>query len=197
MKFFHEAGNKSVGPVVYQGGRAASIFATALIVIMTMTLSSCASLFGPKHFVPEEASAREQMRVAERQLENARTTFDPELRIVELEKGVAAFRAVVERFPNDRQFTPLAHYYWALLTQQMEHHRRAERIYRDVLRLYPDDQVVNASALFGLGETYEQLGRGAQSSETYRELIEVYGNSDNSTIRDLVAIARTRRGRVL
>lgn len=198
LQFF---GNQSTGRVVHigegRGTRAATPFLMVGLLLMTLTLSSCASLFGPRHAVPEEATAREQMRVAERQLEAARTTFDPDMRQEELEKAVAAFRAVVERFPNDSNFTPLAHYYWAMLSQEKGNSRRAERLYREVLRRYPNDDVVNASALFGLAETYEQLGRGRDSQETYRELVEVYANSDDPIIQDLVQIARVRRGRVL
>ncbi|MCC5876947.1 MAG: tetratricopeptide repeat protein [Candidatus Sumerlaeia bacterium] len=195
-------GNQSARQIVHTGegrGIRAGItpLITGILLLMVLSTSSCTSIFGPKHAVPEEATARDQMRIAERQLEATRTTFDPDMREEELEKAVAAFRAVVERFPNDSNFTPLAHYYWALLTQQQGRYRSAERLYREVLRRYPNDDVVNASSLFGLAETYEQLGRGRDSQETYRELVEVYANSDDPVIQDLVQIARVRRGRVL
>lgn len=184
-----------------EGGRAGRPFRCAagwgMLLVMVALLGSCASWFAPRHAVPEEATAREQMRIAERQLENARTTFDPDMRTEELEKAVAAFRAVVERFPDDRNFTPLAHYYWAMLTQDLGEYRRAERLYRETLRKYPNDEVVNASALFGLAETYERLGRGRDAQDTYRELVEIYANSSDPIIQDLVSIARVRRGRVL
>lgn len=178
-------------------GRLQVFGMAALLLVGGLLLASCASLFGPRYIVPEEPSAREQMRIAERQLSDARTTFDEDLRREETRKAIAAFRAVVERFPRDTDFTPLAHYYWASLSQEIGEYRRAERVYRDALRLYPNDDVVNAFSLFGLAETLQELNRRQESLDTYRELIDVYAQSDDPQIRQRVQVARSRAGRVM
>lgn len=194
----HQISGNQIGAVdVFTGRGHGRMTATALIFLGGFLLASCATLFGPSHIVPEEPTAREQMRVADRQLTTVRATFDEDLRREETRKAIAAFRAVVERFPKDTEFTPLAHYYWARLSQEIEEHRRAERIYRDVLRLYPNDDVVNAFSLFGLAEALQELDRRQESLDTYRELVDVYAQSDDPNIRERVAVARNRAGRVM
>jgi tetratricopeptide (TPR) repeat protein len=154
--------------------------------------TGCSWLTGPTFIVPDEATAREQMEVAQRQLSDARQTFDEELRKEEIRKAIAACQKVVDRFPNDRRFTPVAHLFVASLYQELGEHRRAERVYRQVLKLYPEDAEVNSGALFGLAETLEKLGKAEESKETYRELVDLYGQSNQRTIRERVEVARLR-----
>jgi TolA-binding protein len=60
------------------------------------------------------------------------------------------------------------------------------------LKLYPEDAEVNSGALFGLAETLEKLGKAEESKETYRELVDLYGQSNQRTIRERVEVARLR-----
>lgn len=161
-------------------------------------LTGCATLFGgEKYVVPDQQTASEQARVAQAQLGLSRRTGDPELREEEMRKAIAGFQKVVERFPDDRTFTPPAHLLVADLYAELKEYRRAEATYREVMARYGDIQDVHASALYGLGRTLTDRGMRREGKEAFAQLIDTYGRSDNSAIRTMVRNAKRRYDEIL
>ncbi len=181
-------------------GRKAARGAAALVVLAGLLANSgCASrcnrLFGgPDIVVPEYPTAEEQARSAERQYEVARQSVDEDARMDEFEEAVAALQAVIERFPNDRVYTPPAHALLGEAYLELQCHGNAERTFRTVIEEYPDIADVHAPALYGLAQSLKAQGRTREEKDVLRQLIDIYETSDQQTIRSVVRLARINYG---
>lgn len=161
-----------------------------LFVIATFSTLGCFQK--DPYVVPEVTTAREQAEIAREQVVRAGQTIDPDIREEERDKAIAALKSVVERFPDDREYTPAAHVTMGDLLQEMDRYHEAEKIYRNVIAKYPEIDDVNAQALYGLALSLEELERPAQSKQVLRQLIDSHEDSTNPIIKSLVNRARAR-----
>lgn len=150
---------------------------------------------GPQYLVPEVNTAREQFEVAERQRRGAQGVFDKSARALEMEKAILAYRAVETRFPSDETYTPVAALLIGNLHQELEQHDKATRQYSQVLQRYPNDDGVRISALYGMGESLDQLSRASEAQNYYKLLIDEYSGTADPEMRRMVeqAIGRYRQ----
>jgi tetratricopeptide (TPR) repeat protein len=167
-----------------------------MIVVLAGILPGC-SIFRKGPVVPEMMTASEQARVADDQLRLAQRTPDEDARRKELKKASAAFQQVVTRFPDDTTYTPAAYLILGDIHYRLEDYKNAERYYRTVVREYPNIADVHAGALYGLGETLTAAGNGRAGKEYYRQMLDIYAETDNPLIRERMAIAKRRYDQVL
>lgn len=178
--------SRGEGATVNPMARIAGI--AALLCCLTVFTAGC-TLFKQGPVVPEYPTAREQAQNAMRQYQWASRTVDQNFRREEYVKAAAALQETVTRFPKDRVYTPAAHSLLAQTHAEMGEHRKAERVYREVLELYPEVEDVNATSLLGLARSL-RAQRKYQAEKNYlRQLIDSYEESANPAIRDLVRIA--------
>ena len=168
--------------------------AACLLLPLSLSLASGCRLFNKSSdiVVPEMDTAREQADVARRQFARASQTVDEDLRKKEMAEAVKAFDSVVERFPDDKTFTPAARLLKADILYDQRDYRRAEAEYRSVVASYPDIADVHAGALFGLGQSLDQQERFRESKESFRQLIDQYQGSQQASTKDRVRRARLR-----
>lgn len=160
----------------------------ALLCFITVFAAGC-TLFQKGPVVPPYPTAREQAQNAMRQYQWASRSVDQKVRREEYVKAVAALEETVKRFPKDRVYTPAAHSLLAQSHAEMGNHRKAERIYREVIELYPEIEDVHATSLLGLARSL-RAQRKFQAEKTYlRQLIDSYDESGSPAIRDIVRIA--------
>lgn len=166
----------------------------ATIMAMAMVLAGCTARETrmPRVLIPEEDTPRDQFLVAEQQAREARGIFDERVRRDELRKAIAAYQAVEDRFPNDERYTPASSVLIAEIYRDIEDHERARRQFEHVLQRYPNDRDVHISALLGLGETLDALGRPIEAQRYYKMLMDQYGTSTDPRIRQIVEQARIR-----
>ena len=169
----------------------------AAIFCVVIFLTGCAGILSDRYVIPDQPTAAEQAWTADEQLRVAQRTPDPDEQAEEFRKAAAAFEKVVERFPKDRQYTPAAHLLEAEIYFRLEDFRRAERTYRDVIRLYPEVADVHVNALFGVAEAITARGKGAAGKDYYRQVIDIYGESDDPNIVRRVKMAKQRYDRIL
>jgi len=167
-----------------------------LLLILCVTLTGC-SLFNrkektPRYLIPEMDTAREQYTLADRQYRDALGMFAPEARNTELRKSVQAFEMVVQRFPLDMRYTPVADLMIANVYREVGELAKAEPQYRRVLSRYSDDEAIRIDALIGLGQTLDDLRRPSEAKVHYKMVIDQYSSSQDPAIRRSVELARAR-----
>jgi len=188
--------------------RSTNIAGTILILAMLL-LQSC-SLFKKQSFIiPEENTPREQFAVARDTEQRAKGSFDKSVRREEYNKAIAAYGAVISRFPSDLEYTPAAWLQRAELHYQFgsdnaKHYVDAIDGFRTAADKYSNQDDIRVASLWGLGRTYDQLARVPDSSSrksyenqtkaqmAYKALIEEYTGHESPAIRALVAQARLR-----
>lgn len=171
------------------GNTVARIAGIAALLCCLVVFAVGCGLFKQGPIVPEYPTAREQAQNAMRQYQWASRTVDQNIRREEYVKAAAALEETVNRFPKDRVYTPAAHSLLAQTHAEMGEHRKAERVYREVIELYPEVEDVHATSLLGLARSLRAQRKYQSEKEYLRQLIDSYEESPNSNIRDLVRIA--------
>jgi len=168
------------------------LFAAVNLTTGCSTVASvrCSGFLSKNYVVPDLLTAEEQAARAQQQFEESLTIADEETRREELRKARSAFEKVIERFPDDRRYTPPSHLLKGDIQFELGHFTCAELTYRKTIRLYPDIPDVHASALLGLGQTVENQGHIRESKQYYSQIIDLYDDYDNSAIRSIVRQAR-------
>lgn len=170
---------------------------TAAAMLAIGVLVGCGTFGTKKYVVPDQDSASEQARVAQAQLVTSQRTGDPKVREEEMRKAIAGFQKVVDRYPDDRKYTPPSHLLIGDLYAELKDYRNAEANYRQVIARYGDIPDVHASALFGLGRTLTDHGYKREGKDAFAQLIDTYGRSDNPTIKRMVSNAKRRYDEIL
>ncbi|MBN1476534.1 tetratricopeptide repeat protein [Candidatus Sumerlaeota bacterium] len=171
-------------------------------------LGGC-SLFG-RETIPDFPTAREQYQFAdsiysrtrplpvENPHEHWRVTdvespyFEPPLtryRQRDYQQFIEAFERVVNRFPDDTEFTPIA-----MVRLGEFHHLAGDPFmaasrYNQVLDICGDDEVLSAAALYGLARVQMSQQQFTEAQHCYQLLIERHRDSQNPRIIDLVGRA--------
>lgn len=168
--------------------------AAAGLSLLLAAPTGCSNLpfMGDDIVVPDYDTVEEQARTAQEQYRIANRTGDPDLRREEMLKAIKAFQQVVDRFPGDRRYTPPAHLLVADLQNETEQYRAAEGTYRQVIFEYPEIPDVHSGALFGLADVLTKRGRAREGKEFYRQVIDIYGETDDPIIAERVRRARGR-----
>ncbi len=170
-----------------------------LPALALLSLTGCSWLnkpFSDPYVVPTYPTAEEQARSAWQQYARSQRTVDEETRREELEKSVASLKKVLERFPNNRVYTPPAHELLGRVYLEMGQPRKARSIFEEVVQEYPEVEDVHAAALYGLAESSGRLGRRREEKQYYQQLIDAYAETEDPTIQRLVSVSRQRYSKV-
>lgn len=177
--------------------RPALLLAALLMACVLLSAASCGRRSdtqpGRVH-IPVQETARDQFQVARQQQRNAEGVFEDRLRERELRVAIMAYQRVVDLFPNDEEWTPLAALLIGDLQRQIGENQDAIAQYQRVLEAYPEDIPARFTALFGMGRALDDLRRPQEAELYYRMLIEESSLTgiDDEAIREMVAIARRR-----
>jgi TolA-binding protein len=105
---------------------------------------------------------------------------------------IRAFDAVVNRFPDDTQYTPNAKVRLGEFHYLLDEYGLSANYYRDVLESYPDDEVLHSAALYGLATVRMAQGQYTDAQRIFNRLIQEHGRSQLSNVLDLVQRAQFR-----
>lgn len=105
---------------------------------------------------------------------------------------IRAFERVVARFPDDDQFTPEAKVRLGEFHFQLQEYGLAASYYTDVLNNYPEEALLQAAALWGLGNVRLAQGQYAEAQRQYMQLVREHGASENIRIAELAQRATLR-----
>lgn len=182
-----------------------------LALALPLILTGCRRLF--QEPIPELPTAREQYEYANGLVEmtdplpqrgedspwhNTRVAnpyFEaPSIRYRDRDyrRFIRAFEAVVTRFPDDTESTPQAKVRLGEFQYLLGEHGLAANYYRDVLESYPDDEVLQAAALYGMATVRMAQGQYTDAQRFYSRLIREHGNSTINEVLTLVQRAQFR-----
>jgi hypothetical protein len=184
--------------------------AAGLILILSVVMLQACTLFKKEPFIiPEENTPREQFAVARDTEARAKGSFDKDVRRDEYNKAIAAYGAVISRFPSDLEFTPAAwlqraELYYQFGSDDPKHYAKAIEGFRIAADKYSNQDDIRVASLWGLGRTYDMLARDPDSSSrkahenqtnaqmAYKAVIEEFNGHESQAIRALVEQARLR-----
>ncbi|GAB4312631.1 MAG: hypothetical protein Kow0059_03300 [Candidatus Sumerlaeia bacterium] len=167
------------------------------VIAWTLVLASLICGLGCAHWarkpvIPQLPTAREQFFYAlERRERLARTPIKNEEMHDEYMAVIRAYEDVIERFPDDRQYTPMAHLAAGTLYNKINEPARALKHWDILLDKYGDsDAELNAAALTGKGESLSMLGRYDEARLVFLKCIDTYENDSNDTVKNQVVRCR-------
>jgi outer membrane protein assembly factor BamD (BamD/ComL family) len=105
---------------------------------------------------------------------------------------VEAFEGVVQRFPDDTEYTPNAMVRLGEFHHLLGEYGLAAGYYRDVLEAYPDDEVLSAASLFGIANVRLAQGQYSEAQRMFNRLVQRHGTSSNPDILQLCERASFR-----
>jgi len=167
----------------------------------------CSWLGGSRHsvFIPEMNTAAEQCNFAQQLQANTFPSKDPKKQQQRLARLLAAYDKVIERFPDDPLWTPLAKLQIVELYMAAEMPQKAlpvvDQLVAQVEELIASGQTdleyIDAKARYDRGRCLEEAGRKAEAQEAYRDCMDRHKESTDSKIKIVVGWAKNRYERAV
>lgn len=171
---------------------------TAAALLALFALAACGKP-KPEYVVPEFETAGEQYGFAESQRQKTTASSVSERRKEQMESIVVLYAKVVERFPEDRVYTPQAKLKLAMLNMRMpgmDAKRNAIEILEECVQQHDDFEEVHANALYQLGVALDIVGDYERAQNRYREVFDRYGASENAQLKEVAKKARSNYNKV-
>ena len=161
-----------------------------LLAVALFCLQAC----GPKKIViPEMMTPQEQYALALEAFQEAQGILvEGERQDQAILEAEAAFRLVIERFPNDDRFTPESELMLGETALLKRDFPLAVERYQEALDHYPNNHRVQTLGLFRLGESLDSIRKYRKAKEAYKLLIDRYEDDENPSIQRLVDRAREK-----
>ena len=162
--------------------RAAGLALLAFLVVACRT----------RYDIPALDDVKEQYRYARTQDTQYRQPLNAG-QGEELSKiAIAAWQKVVDEFPNETLSTSRARLNIALIHEDRGRNRDALRIYENLIETCPDDDIIQATAMFRAAGLYDQQNEGEKAKEYYRLIIARFESRTAQPFADLVAGSKRR-----
>ncbi|MFW5870490.1 MAG: tetratricopeptide repeat protein [Candidatus Sumerlaeota bacterium] len=177
--------------------------ANIIMILSAIALFSGCFWQKPKYIIPLQDNADEQFYYATRQHRkftaapgkqklNPRAEGEPSMTERQQRLGdiaLAAYRKVIEEFPDETLHVNRAYLGIARVKDEMANNKQALEIYRDLIEQVPNDDVVQVHSLFYAARILDQQKKYEQADEYYRRLIDRYQNTENPQFAKLVMMA--------
>ena len=106
--------------------------------------------------------------------------------------AIAAWQKVIDDFPNEIPSVSRARLNTALIHEDWGRSREALRIYEDLIEKCPDDDIIQATAMFRAAGLYDQNLEGEKAKEYYRLIIARFESRTAKPFTDLVVGSKRR-----
>jgi tetratricopeptide (TPR) repeat protein len=147
---------------------------------------------GPDVVFPRLDSAREQFFYARQVDERTLVGRKTEERDVRLTQVIAAYQMVLDHFPDDQLYAPLALASIGNCYYRLRDYRGTIRIFKNIQERYPCYPFVHAEAEWMIGRSLDTLGDSREAKRHYKLCIDTFGHSRNEAIKALVALCKQR-----
>jgi len=152
----------------------------------------------PQVFVPEHETAREQYWFAyTKHQETLIPPSDPKSRERRLKQILAGYQKVVDLFPDDRDYTPLAKLQIGELYRSYKLLPEALKMSESIIADYGDIEFIDAKARYDRGRALEELGRAAEAQQAYKDCMDRHKDSKDKDVLMVVGWCRRLYERVL
>jgi tetratricopeptide (TPR) repeat protein len=151
-------------------------------------LAGCSGTIGNAPIIPEYDTAQDQYIYAyDRKMTVRRNILKEENELqADYEKVLKCFERVVERFPEDEQYTPLAYLSIGDTYMKLGKYGKAEDQFDFILKNYIDDDALQSAALLGKASSLSALERYEEARLILRKCIDTYEKSENESVKSYV-----------
>lgn len=139
---------------------------------------------------PRLDSVREQFYYAKKVEDTTLIGRTSEKRDTRLMQVIAAHQMVLDHFPDDQIYAPLALASIGNCYFKMQDYRRAIRIFKSIEKRYPNYPFVHAEAEWKIGRSEELLGNSREAKRHYKLCIDTFRHSKNDQIKTIVALCQ-------
>ncbi|MCX7013143.1 MAG: hypothetical protein NTW86_11405 [Candidatus Sumerlaeota bacterium] len=149
-------------------------------------------------WVPEYATAREQYQFAfQKQQEEFIPPTDSARKEERLRRILAGYEKVIERFPDDRVYTPLSKMQIGELYLGYGQPKVALQKAEEILAAYGDIEFIDAKTRFDRGRALEALGRRVEAQQAYKDCMDRYQDSKDKKSQEIVRWSRQMYDRII
>ena len=160
-------------------------------------LPGCSALAKPKKAPPEEQrliipdypTPKDQYNFARVYQASQIKANDAKRLSAQYDKAIQAYKKVIELFPADEQFTPLAMLNWGDCVGMQGDLEGARAIYKEAAERWPNLDLIQARANYSTARTLDQERRFEEGKAIYKLLMERYGNSENPAVRQIAKLS--------
>jgi tetratricopeptide (TPR) repeat protein len=145
---------------------------------------------GPEVVFPRLDSARQQFYYAAQFDEQTLVGKGPEKGEERLRRIIAAYQTVLDHFPDDQLFAPLAQAAIGNCYFRMKDYRKTIQVFKRLQDRYPNYPFIHAEAEWKIGRSYDLLGNSSQAKRHYKRCIDTFGRSKNDQIQAIVSMCK-------
>jgi tetratricopeptide (TPR) repeat protein len=144
------------------------------------------------YVIPLQPSAQAQFNYARALEKPYRSPLRARSRKDDYARALAAYRAVLEKFPEDRLWPPRARLRIALMQESEGEKSVALRTYENLIKEYPNADDIQAAALYGAALIYDERKEFEKAQAYYDAILKRFGNPKNTLYARYVREARLR-----
>ncbi len=141
-------------------------------------------------FIPEFNTPKEQYEFAKSEKDGSLIIVDKKKRIEKYDNIILAFKKVIEKFPDDKDYTPLAYISIGDCYRLIDQFQKAADNYEKAFELYGDMEEIKPFALYGAAVSYDHLKDFEKAQHYFKIILDNYENTEKRELRDLVKKAR-------
>jgi tetratricopeptide (TPR) repeat protein len=164
-------------------------------ILLLPLLTACATIGRDKPpppvelVVPACPSAQAQFAYAKTFQGSLIMSGEKERRRDQLNRIAQCYEKVVNSFPDDRVYTPLAYLEMADSTAHGGDAKLAVSMYRAAIQKWPEIEYIYARSLLSIGRLQDGTGQFEEAKQTYTELRERFSGSKSEKVNAMVKAA--------
>lgn len=164
----------------------------AAAILAALCISGCAALPGGSSaddttlVIPDFPTAEEQYSFASLYEKSALKAADPGRREKQLHREIQCYEKVVQGFPQDSKYTPLARLEIADARCSLGDYRKAAAEYETIYDSYPESEYIRARSLYTRARLLDQQLKYEEAQKMYRRVHEEFAGSSSGAVQDIV-----------
>lgn len=191
--------NRSARQGILSSG-ASHLIWSLMLVAGCMALAGCSLGFSlrkssrepTKLVIPDFDSPREQYAYAASIQRAMLPSLDKERRRIQLDRIIQSYSKVVENFPDDKTYTPVAFVTIAESYAELDEQGRAQSMFREAMTRWSDNDYIVARCMLDIAMSLDRQRRYSESQKLYREILERFKDSRKPGVGEIVARAQAR-----
>ncbi|MGB9691703.1 MAG: tetratricopeptide repeat protein [Candidatus Sumerlaeaceae bacterium] len=178
-----------------------------LMALTSVVLLTSALVFTPAHLsafslfrrsepkklvIPDFESAREQYAYAASLQAAMLPSFDKNRRRIQLDRIIQCYSKVVDNFPNDTVYTPVAFVSIAEAYAELGKDQQAQAMFHEALQRWADNDYIVARSMLNIAISLDRQKRFSESQKIYKDIMERFRNSQKPGVKEIVTRAESR-----
>ena len=136
--------------------------------------------------IPDYATAQEQYQFASTFAKRQPPSTRADTRKRQLAQQIQAYEKVVQLFPADTEYTPVAYLEIGDCYGTMGDYARALEYYQAGPQRWPDNEFVRARAMYSYAKVLDAEKKFTESKNVYKQVMDEFGKSSDPRIKQIV-----------